>query len=313
MNSIPELVQRLLADPQVGWGLGRVGALAEFCRAEDEPCQTADGAIRTERGALRFSPDAKLRIYAGEGLGHCEASWSQWLAFALPVDDARLAGRETIAELGPDAEAPDAADRAAIRFDLGIGGPCFELCVRTADPALQGALRSARGRRLLDDDALVHRLAAASPDRVFCSRLARIEVRQPIAAPDGRSPEGPHTHLLPQFLADSALVDDTAPAGWSAQCCAYPPSPVRDALGRPKAFEATQHAFFQALVQQFGDPAHVAAKQEVANALAAGLGPEAMELESDARRIAARIALRQLRCTRGDSRLLRTWSEALGA
>ena len=43
-------------------------------------------------------------------------------------------------------------------------------------------------------------ILAANPHRVFISRLGRIEVYQPIPPPSGKSPEGPHTHVLPKLL-----------------------------------------------------------------------------------------------------------------
>ena len=43
-------------------------------------------------------------------------------------------------------------------------------------------------------------ILAANPHRVFISRLGRIEVYQPIPPPSGKSPEGPHTHVLPRLL-----------------------------------------------------------------------------------------------------------------
>jgi hypothetical protein len=52
----------------VSWGVGRTGALAEFCRGEAEACLTGKGALRTERGALRVCTNADIRVFPGEGL-----------------------------------------------------------------------------------------------------------------------------------------------------------------------------------------------------------------------------------------------------
>ena len=41
-------------------------------------------------------------------------------------------------------------------------------------------------------------ILAASPHRVFVSRVGRIEVFQAIPSANGKSPEGPHTHVLPK-------------------------------------------------------------------------------------------------------------------
>ena len=41
----------------------------------------------------------------------------------------------------------------------------------------------------------------AQPERVVVTQLARIEIAQPIPEEDGETPEGPHTHILPDLLA----------------------------------------------------------------------------------------------------------------
>ena len=44
-------------------------------------------------------------------------------------------------------------------------------------------------------------LLAAQPVRVIETGLGRMEVSSSIPAPAGRSPPGPHTHLLPDHIA----------------------------------------------------------------------------------------------------------------
>ena len=48
--------------------------------------------------------------------------------------------------------------------------------------------------------------------------MGRVEVFQPIPSPDGKSPEGPHTHVLPRLLAHGRLNAATVPVpdGWLA-------------------------------------------------------------------------------------------------
>jgi hypothetical protein len=305
------LAQRLMADAAVAWGVGRLGALAEFSREASEPCDLSADGLQTARGALSLRLTDACRIYAGEALGHAEDGWSQWIAFTLPRPQARLAGRESIAELEIDAHAPRAQDRGGILFDLGIGGPHFEICVRCTDADSVAVLRSAVGRRLLEADALIHRLVAISPDRVFRSRLARIDVCQPIAAPDAHSPEGPHTHFLPHLLAGGDVYDGSAPPGWIAQCCAYPPSPIRDEMGRPKRFDRAQHETFQQILERFGDSLHWAVKRETTLAVKRGIDPGAMAPDSEAAKSSIRIALRQMRCAQGETAILKRWMDAL--
>ena len=79
--------------------------------------------------------------------------------------------------------------------------------------AVRESVRKTAGNPLLGrDSTMVHLLAASSPHRVFISRLARIEVYGPI--PTERTPDGPHTHLLPHLLgsSDEALDELIPPA-----------------------------------------------------------------------------------------------------
>ena len=116
---------------------------------------------------------------------------------------------------------------------------------------------------MLQNGALMHRLPALSPHRVFCCRMGRVEVYQPIPAPDGKSPEGPHTHVLPRLLAHGRLNAATVPVpeGWLAGMSLFPAHPLLRADGPPTAFDAARYHAFQSLMEQFGDPALVAGKQ----------------------------------------------------
>ena len=82
-------------------------------------------------------------------------------------------------------------------------------------------------------------------------------------APDGKSPEGPHTHVLPRLLAHGRLNAATVPVpeGWLAGMTLFPAHPLLRADGEPIAFDAARYQAFQSLMKQFGDPALVAGKQ----------------------------------------------------
>jgi hypothetical protein len=71
------------------------------------------------------------------------------------------------------------------------------------DTATRAALREGVGEKLLEPgNPAAAAMARASPTRIFVSALARLEVHQPIPPPGGRSPSGPHSHLLPGRLAE---------------------------------------------------------------------------------------------------------------
>ena len=83
-------------------------------------------------------------------------------------------------------------------------------------------------------------ILAANPHRVFLSRLGRIEVYQPIPPASGKSPDGPHTHVLPRLLKSGRTHPATEPIpdGWFPCAHLYPPHPARDGMGEARPFDA---------------------------------------------------------------------------
>lgn len=308
---VPGAAERLLADSRVGWSIGRQGAIAEFYWDPAEAIVSGDHSLATDRGSLRLDATADLKLFAGESIGHSRDSLSQCIAFAIPCELARTASRTTITEIGGDTAASHDPARHGILFDLGIGGRYYEICVRASARPVLDALRSACGKQLFDAPNVIHALVDASPPRVFRSRFACIEVHQTIAAPDGHSPEGPHTHVLPDLLRSRPDDAGNAPPGWCDQLVAYPPNPLRDAAGQPKRFDIDQYLDFQSWLAAHGDAAHVATKETVMHAVRAGKDPDSMRAAIDsARAEAVRIALRQLRCLDGESSALARWIAA---
>lgn len=212
-ESASAIVSEHLARRATGWAVGMVGAVAEFLRAPTDEAES-DRATRvvTARGALRVEATADTRV-----VRFTTAAGLACIALCLPETHARLSGRTVLTEVGRDEGALRAADRDAHLFDLGVPSPYFEFCVRTTDPAAVERLRRRAGTPLFGEDArALHDIAALQPQRVVRSRLARIEVYQPIAATGGTTPDGPHTHLLPDLLAArlTFAADEPIPAGW---------------------------------------------------------------------------------------------------
>jgi hypothetical protein len=259
-----------LRDPESSWSCGRFGAIAEFHRDPGEPVTIVERPVlsaATARGAIRIQTPAELRPIAYETISKCIDSWGHGLALCLPREHARMSGRTTITELGPDREAIRAEDRDALLFDLGLGGGSAEVCVRASDPKTIRLLRAASGKALFDGaSGLLPMLPALSPHRVFLSALGRIEVYQPIPPPTGTSPDGPHTHVLPRLLARgrSHAATVPVPSGWIAAVTLYPPHPLRQGSGQPIAFDPERHAAFQRLMDRYGAPALMAGKQAAA-------------------------------------------------
>ena len=309
MTPAIEALQTLMRDPQVGWSLGRRGAIAEFYWDNREPVIRSALSVATSRGALRIACGDSPQLFAGEGLSHAGSGWSQWLSLCLPKGACAMRGDTVVNEIGPDTDALQEQGRQSILFDLGIGGAYYQLNVRADSADLATELRAAAGRPLLESDALMRSLVATSPTRVFESHLARIEVHQPIALPGGKSPEGPHTHLLPNLIRGDGADPGNAPSGWIAQIVAYPPHPLRDAHGESKPFDVRHFEAFQAWLAAFGDPGHRLVKRTVAEAIRAGASPNALDIDTG-RRDSVRVALRQLRHIDGESAVLARWREA---
>jgi hypothetical protein len=313
MSPALELAAEHLAAAASSWSIGTYGVLAEFAREAGEPCDRGDLQVVTARGAIRIEANPAAAALAYEVLSVQPALWHHGVLFSLPEAAAALPARSAITELGPDRAAIRDGDRAAVLFDLGLGSPAFAFCVRTADPALAATLRRAAGTPLLAAGReLAGALIAASPHRVAFSRLARIEVYQPIAPEGGATPTGPHTHLLPRLLRprQSHSANIRLPAGAVPGLTLYPPHPAKDEAGVRKPFSHGEHAAFQSVFARFADAEARTAKAAVIAAIERG-DPPAHKPATRIGRQAARIALRQLRLAGGTGPALAAWERAL--
>jgi uncharacterized protein DUF6925 len=181
------IARRHLAEPANGWSVGTWGAIGEFQYDAGEAGLAVDLerlAVESRRGALQIESLHEARCLAIVE----ESGDVREIAFC---STRRGSSRTAIRQLDE------------FTFDLGIGAPHIDVLVRLSpdDRATHKALSEAEGRHLLDSGhSAAAAVARASPTRVFVSALARLEVHQPIPPPGGRSPEGPHSHLLPRLL-----------------------------------------------------------------------------------------------------------------
>ena len=301
-NSVATVIRRHIKDPRSGWGCGSFGAIAEFVRdpGEEAHIDDAEGITAyTDRGGIRIDPIPALRPIAYEMTSRDPEAWQHGVALCLPEDDCRMSGRTVVTELRPDHDALRPQDRSAILFDLGLGQLQIDVCVRSSDSDTIAALRAAEGRAFLGHGSTLYfDMAKLSPHRVFLCRFGRVEVYQPIPLPDGKSPDGPHTHVLPKLLAHRRAHAANLPIspGWIPCMTLFPPNPVRDELGRLKEFDAVSYAEFQALWGQFGDAGLVALKEAVKRSAIAGHDtlPETELADTREGRATVRVALRQL-------------------
>ncbi|WP_426531300.1 DUF6925 family protein [Bradyrhizobium sp. McL0615] len=310
-----DLLQREISNPDTQWSLGTFGAIAEFSRAPDEPVRLVQSAKAvsavTTRGGIALKPDPAIRPFASEGI--TKTGWNQRIALCLPRDDCAMNQRVALTEIGPDRQAPREEDREDILFDLGLGALQADFCVRIGDHGLAARLREHTGRSLFEPgNPAMAMILAANPHRVFVSRLGRIEVYQPIPPPSGKSPEGPHTHVLPRLLQSRRThpATEPVPQGWIPCAHLYPPHPARNGLGGARPFDATHHNAFQRMMAACGDPAALATKRRVVDAVLAGEPPTAMAGDRHGR-ISVRIALRQMRSQGHASAALTAWLVSL--
>ncbi len=306
-----ELLQREISNPDTQWSLGTFGAIAEFSRDHDEPVRLVLSAEAvsavTTRGGIALKSHPAIRPFASEGI--TRTGWNQRVALCLPRDDCAMNQRAALTEIGPDHQAPREEDREAILFDLGLGALQADFYVRIGDRGLAVRLREYAGRSLFEPgNPAMCMILAANPHRVFISRLGRIEVYQPIPPPSGKSPEGPHTHVLPRLLQSRRThpATEPVPQGWIPCAHLYPPHPARDGLGEARPFDATHHHAFQRMMAACGDSAALATKRRVVEAVLAGEPPTAVAGDRHGR-ISVRIALRQMKSQGHASAALNAW------
>ena len=199
------LIEDELADWVVGtiregsgtWVTGVPGAVAEFpCRTCDSEVTVAEEAVvaRMANARFRLRLHEKLRAFAFDGNGP--------VVLGLPKRCAVLPLAETFTPLGADTDAIAPEARADELFDFGLGRPAHRFCIRTGDPDFIGTLREATGKSWSDVlELLGQEIIQKGPVRAVESALARIEVNSPIPQPGGPFPAGPHTKLVPRFLA----------------------------------------------------------------------------------------------------------------
>jgi hypothetical protein len=98
------------------------------------------------------------------------------------------------------------------------------------------------------------------------------------------------------------------PDGWVPCAHIYPPHPLRDALGEARPFRRDHHAAFQALLERYGAPEHVALKRQVVDSIMAGRRPSEVSLPADRfSRATVRVALRQLQASDRSTSALAAW------
>jgi hypothetical protein len=315
--TIQDWISRSLRDPGAQWSAGTYGAIAEFSRDPSEPtnvvCSRFGGEASTARGAIRVELRDEVRAVAYETTTKNRDQWGHAIALCLTAEACAMGRRAAIHELGPDSSAIRPEDRDSILFDLGLATLQVDVCVRASSPDLLSALRAGEGRSIFEPgNPATRAIFAASPHRVFVTRIGRAEVYQPIPPADGKSPDGPHTHLLPKILRSGRTHPATVPVprDWIPCIHLYPANPRKDVHGTVKPFNRTEHDEFQKALGSFGDPELLELKKRVVDGVASVDRPEALSMpKSRFAKGVIRVALRQLHACDGSSPILSQWRE----
>jgi predicted Fe-S protein YdhL (DUF1289 family) len=201
------------------------GASGELMRQSGAPCDMEIGddilTMTVPGGAIRLEAARYMTAFEME-----RPDEAPLLALAVPLGRAFRDCPRTLTALGRDTDALLPRDRDGQRFDLGLGRRTARFTVR-CDAALAATL--GRGTGLPWPDHLVNLgqpLFQASPVRVIETPCLRLEIDAQIPPPDGASPDGPHTHLLPDHVAQALDTPPTVPlpAGYALCALIYPAS-----------------------------------------------------------------------------------------
>ncbi|MEQ8661422.1 MAG: hypothetical protein RLW62_11430 [Gammaproteobacteria bacterium] len=312
-RQLAALLHDVLADRSYGYSIGGYGALAEFHDETAGAVHAADDVLTlaSPRGALRLDTRRVTALRAWELLAAHPHGWQCGIGLLAPDARARGAGHRVLTELGPDRDAIDVAHRDHLLFDLGCGLAQADFLLRTHDSALIALLRAHAGTAVLSaGHAVLEALIDASPQRVVRSYAARIEVYQRIDRQ--RTPDGPHTHLLPTLLGRRRAHASGLPYPHDQLpvLTLHPENPLLDARGTPRPFAHAAWQRFEALLVRFGDAAYVAEKQRQVAAVRAGAAPQAYRApRTRLGRLARRVALRQLAHTMPAALARQAWTE----
>jgi len=317
-EKIIEVVHLHMETPSTSWSIGSFGAIAEFHVDEDETMEcnlsSTGGTVQSERGAICIKLSEEIRAAPYEILQRSNHRWLHGVNFCVSESAGAMAGRDLLNELGGDKDALRVEDRGNILFDMGLGIPHVDVCVRTGNQDLIRLFRENAGTSMrAPDNPAMGVIKERSPHRVFLSRLGRVEVYQQIgsSAKGIPTPPGPHTHLLPRLLKHRRTHAANVPvlAGCYPSLSMYPANPTSDDMDNFRPFDAADHQAFQELLDLFGDPAVVALKRRTVEEVRQGKAPLDCALDRY-QRTAVRVALRQLYWTDGESETLSAWRDA---
>jgi len=202
---------------------GVYGAVAEVMREADEPFEASrnDGvmSIRTSRAGLRLEAAPYLTAFE-----IARPERAPLIALAVPFGRAGPRGPSELTDLGPDADGLLPRDAGGCRFDLGLGRRAARFTIRCADDLAEAITPHTGTPWPACLGKIGMSVLTASPVRVIEAPYLRAEVDAIIPPPGGTSPDGPHTHLLPDHIAQGFDTPPTVPLpkGYVLSALFYP-------------------------------------------------------------------------------------------
>lgn len=195
------LLAHLAMKPDITWVMGVTGGVAEYCSLPGDRLSMdhVEGgfACHTDKGGVRIALPELARLFH---IGH---EGVNRFCIAMPPHAPAFPEHAVIRELGPDEGAIRHEDREGVAFDLGLGHWSVRFLVRSASAEVIDVLRRQEGIPLLDALLSIMGPLLRNPvHRIAETALGRVEVYAPIADPNGESPVGPHTHILPDLLKE---------------------------------------------------------------------------------------------------------------
>jgi predicted Fe-S protein YdhL (DUF1289 family) len=217
-----DFLVHLAGKPDITWVMGVTGGIAEYCSLPGEALsleRTGDGfSCHTAKGGVRIALPELARVFH---IGH---EGVNRFCLAMPPHAPAFPEHAVIRELGPDEAAIREGDRAGVAFDLGLGHWSVRFLVRSVHEEVIEAMRRQDGVPLLDALLFIMGPLLRNPvHRIAETALGRVEVYAPIADPNGASPTGPHTHILPDLLKEKRglTLGQFLPRTYGACCSVF--------------------------------------------------------------------------------------------
>ncbi len=299
-SKISAVLEQHLNQVSSSFSIGSFGAIAEFHRSSEESIvldNTNQLTMMTQRGAIRLEIPENTHPIAYEAISKNQHRWQQGLAFCLPKAEASMHQRKGLTELGIDQDAIDNTQQDSILFDMGIDAYNIDFCIRTKDKKLIDLLRQSAGlsyEKLTDQ--LKTEIINTSPCHVVMSKLGRIEIFQAIGKE--KTPQGPHTHLLPKLFSKKITHSANTPIPENFTPCLtlHPGNPLLDNLGGDIPFDLSLFNQFEELLSQWGLTECNEVKKSIIQAVLSGSSASSFpKPELREARATLRVTLRQMR------------------